>query len=136
MEQSNQRHFFRIPLDPKPCGKISILKIKEDFIETKNREVCIEDISAGGVRFITDLDFPLVDDVVYSFEFELLDQVFVICGKLVRREEVDIEVYEYGLRFLHFEKDTTTLVRTLNDFAVRQRRRQRTSESEAIIAAD
>ena len=58
-----RRDFYRINLPVKMCGKIATLIADEEIGNNKAKKICIIDISAGGFKFRTDLDFPIYGEV-------------------------------------------------------------------------
>ena len=77
-------------------------------------KVLIEDISEGGLRFVSNLKLPIRGDVVYQFKTELLDESITLNGNIVWKEEINEDLVEYGVKF-NIEKDEQAALSTLLD---------------------
>ena len=104
-----RRDFYRINLPVKMCGKIAILRADERVVNNKAKKICIIDISAGGFKFRTDLDFP-IDGEVYKLGFSLYDEEYEIEGKIKWKNRYKHIAYDYGVEFTPSEKERDALV--------------------------
>lgn len=118
----NNREFFRIQLKNALCSDLMVVKVKDKHVKTGKAKVLIDDISAGGLRFISDLKFPPNSNVILQFETEILGKVLLLYGYIVRNQEVEKGIYGYGLKFVHDQKKCDFLIKLLNELAITLRR--------------
>ena len=68
----NRRDFFRINFK-KPLGAdMSIFKIGGKKVSLGYAEVVVFDISAGGLRFLSEMKLPVKSDVVFEYGLEFV----------------------------------------------------------------
>lgn len=63
----------------------------------------IEDTSLGGIRFLSSLHLPVVSELNYKFEFEMMGKSFNPFGKLVYKKEEKQNIYSYSVSFDIYE---------------------------------
>lgn len=111
---NNRRDFFRIKFK-KPLGAdMSIFKIGGKKVSLGYTEVVVFDISAGGLRFLSDIKLPVKSDIVLVFETEILDEELNLYGNVVWMKHYEDEIFEYGLEFVFDEKHRETMLQLLN----------------------
>lgn len=49
----NKRGFYRLESKRPFCANMEIIWIRNNAIQTGNAQVCIDDIAAGGLRFVS-----------------------------------------------------------------------------------
>ncbi|MGO0063656.1 PilZ domain-containing protein [Brevibacillus fluminis] len=104
----NKRGFYR--LEPKRpfCANMEIIRIRKNVIQTGNAQVCIDDIAAGGLRFVSDLRMIVEEEIVLQFELTMLNQQLKLQGNIVRKVELPDGLFEYGVKFA---MDETTIAK-------------------------
>ncbi|GEN32875.1 MULTISPECIES: PilZ domain-containing protein [Aneurinibacillus] len=123
MEEQNRRQFFRLPLPHPLSSDVTIIRIKENAIETGKAQVLIEDISPGGLRFVSDVRLPATPQVILEFETEIMNKTLQLPGYIVRKILRDQQgIYEYGVKFTLDEGTYTELIPLLQLLAIRLRR--------------
>jgi diguanylate cyclase (GGDEF)-like protein/PAS domain S-box-containing protein len=111
---NNRRDFFRIKFK-KPLGAdMSIFKVGGKKVNLGSTEVVVFDISAGGLRFLSDIKLPVKSDIVLVFETEILDEVLNLYGNVVWMRHYEEAIFEYGLEFVFDEKYRETMLQLLN----------------------
>jgi hypothetical protein len=114
-----KRQYFRVELDPPLCSDMTIVMIKGKSLEVGSAEVLIVDIGPGGLRFQTCLRLPAHPEIVLQFETEVLSQRVEMYGNVVRNNECDEGIYEYGVKFTMDEEKHIEIARIFNRLAIR-----------------
>lgn len=95
-----KRKFFRVFCNNPLCTEIVIVTVKGKSVKTNACSVCVKDIGIGGLRFLTRLNLPLGENIVYQFKIFILNKYYYIHGNIVwKREEENGELC-YGVNFL------------------------------------
>jgi c-di-GMP-binding flagellar brake protein YcgR len=109
------RHQFRIPL----CAGLRIAEIGGKRVETGKTLVCVQDVGAGGIRFQSNLQLPVRNDVIFAFTLTMLDKTIELQGTLAWDRKLENNCYEYGLRFCYLSKDKQReLISIVNKVAI------------------
>ncbi|WP_027416147.1 PilZ domain-containing protein [Aneurinibacillus terranovensis] len=121
-EEEEKRNFFRQQF-PEPLeANAQIVRIREKEVETNILTALILDMSAGGLRFRTHLSFPVTPLVLFNFDIKVLDRIVTVCGSIVRKEEIEKDMFEYGLQFSIDEHKREEITQLLNRLSIRRRR--------------
>lgn len=122
----NKREFFRHPFSIPVCAEMRISSIGGKLVETKKTLICVKDIGAGGLRFETNLQLPVRNDVVLTFYVVLKGVQVQLEGTLVRAEPKgeDVESYfQYGSLFqFSNEEKRQELMALVNQLALAKRK--------------
>lgn len=121
MNEQNRREYFRLEFNQSLCSNVEIVQIKGKTIQTSSTNACIKDVGPGGLCFISDLKLPVTNDVILEFGFTLLDQKIKLIGMIVRRKELEDELFEYGVQFTIFEDMKNILTKQINLLTTRLR---------------
>jgi hypothetical protein len=103
---------------------MTIVLIKGQTMQTGSTAVLIEDLGAGGLRFLSHLKMPASDQLVLQFETELLGKKLSMYGHVVRCVPWDTDFYEYAVRFTMDESQHMEINRLVNLVAIRSRNRR------------
>lgn len=122
MAGQNRRQFFRLPLPHPLSSNVTIIQIKNNAIETGKAKVLIEDISPGGLRFISNVKLPATPQVILEFETEILNNNLQLPGYIVRKVPRDKDMYEYGVKFTLENNVHAKLISLLQLLSIRLRR--------------
>lgn len=124
IQTENRREFFRHQFNIPLCANMKIAEIQGRAVDTKYSHVCIRDIGAGGLRFQSNLQMPIRDDVVFSFRMMIEGKSVELRGILVRSEPMPNDSFEYGLKFYFFNEETQQdLVSLINKVSIASRRK-------------
>ena len=118
----NRRNYFRIYFDKPLCSTMSISLINKRPVNTGRSKVCIEDISASGLRFVSNFKMPVSSNVIMDFNTKILGQAMQFSGWIVRRDEIKQDIWEYGVRFLAVEKTSSNYLDVLNKLSLKLRK--------------
>lgn len=96
----NRRRFFRVYFYLPLQSKMFIEKVYGKKINTNKTIVKIHDMSAGGLRFSTDLKLPINDDIQYGFHMKVEGIDIELSGKIVWSNMLKPKHFEYGVEFV------------------------------------
>ena len=96
-------------------GEISIIRIRNLQVHSKGKPVLLLDISPGGLRFQTDLVFPVCEHIILLCKAQLIKNVWVeLEGRIVWRKRSE-NLFEYGFEMIIQEQHRILLIRLLNE---------------------
>ncbi|RYM05907.1 PilZ domain-containing protein [Sporolactobacillus sp. THM7-7] len=107
-----KREHHRIQMNREACT-IRIIDFGEQCLKRLNNRTfngAIIDISLGGLKFSSDIDFPIKDDVLIELSFQVAERKLRLKGTIVRKEmKRRLATIFYGVQFRHLtskeEKD-------------------------------
>lgn len=105
MESRGIRNFFRIECKTPICSQISIVKFNNKMVTTGTGNICVENISSGGLKFLYVLNLPVSDIIVIEFKVIIENVATAFYGNIVRKEEIDSNLYRYGVQFINKADD-------------------------------
>ncbi len=115
----NRRQYFRV-VPPHPIvGTMTVASIRGRLLHIGYSEVLIHDIGPGGLRFLSNLRFASVSEVVLRFKVCLLNGYFECDGTIVWSDEMAGGVFQYGIQFVITEANRERLIQDLNELALR-----------------
>jgi diguanylate cyclase (GGDEF)-like protein/PAS domain S-box-containing protein len=117
----NRRHYFRIDLKHCLLAEMTITMFKGRSVRLGSTEVLVRNIGPGGLRFMVGVKLPVNSDIVLMFKTQIVNQMYVLYGVVVWYNELDNDIYEYGIQFQMKEKEQDELVNALNLLAIKQR---------------
>ncbi|GED60919.1 PilZ domain-containing protein [Brevibacillus formosus] len=126
--EGHQREFFRLRLEYALCADMTIVLVKGKTMEIGSTQVLIEDIGAGGLRFLSHLKMPANDQLVLQFATELCGQALKMYGHVVRTIPWETDYYEYAVRFTMEEEQHLEINRLVNRLAIRYRQKRTATE--------
>lgn len=97
--ESEKRGYLRFQCPSPLCAKLILKKINNKLVNAEGDTVCVEDIGQGGLRFLSHIEYPAIKDMMFEFQMIILDQKLFLKGYIVRKQEVEKGIYEYGVRF-------------------------------------
>ncbi|GEN36527.1 MULTISPECIES: PilZ domain-containing protein [Aneurinibacillus] len=136
MIDQNKRQHFRQTFQKPLCANMTIVRIKDNEIDTRSTKTCILDIGPGGLRFMTNLKLPVNPYVVLEFQTRILDRTLSFHGYIVRKVEGTNEFHEYGVKFVLDETEQMELATLLNAMAIRLRRHSQTTSCQFCTKDD
>ncbi|SHI62675.1 PilZ domain-containing protein [Geosporobacter subterraneus DSM 17957] len=115
----NKREYFRLDLKPPLCASMRIVLIDGQPKKTGSTSVCIEDIGAGGLRFISHLKFPESRRIILEFDSRICGQYYKFWGSVVRAEKKEEGIWEYAIAFYVDEPTRSKYITLFNQLAVK-----------------
>ncbi|KPU44716.1 PilZ domain protein [Oxobacter pfennigii] len=132
-ENNNRREYFRVTFPKSLCAKMSVFKIGNNVISSGSSNVCIGDMSAGGLKFFSNINLPANSNVILEFTIAMLNEIIVLRGYVVRKIEEANGIREYGIKFSIDEDERAVLVNVLNKLSISIRRNISLGNSEFCL---
>ena len=98
-KQSKRKH-DRINFPYPLAADMTLVSIAGRSMQLGKSNVLIEDMSIGGLRYLSTLKLPVRGDVLFQFETEILDKTIKLNGSIVWKEEINEDLTEYGIKFI------------------------------------
>lgn len=117
-----RRKFFRVRFDVHLVADMTIVEVKGRKVSVGKTKVLVKNMGPGGLCFISDIKLPVERDLVLSFSTELMGNTLVLLGYTVWSNELQDNLYEYGIEFIIDENTRTELTRVLNQVQIRMRK--------------
>ncbi|MFJ8064732.1 EAL domain-containing protein [Psychrobacillus sp. NPDC096426] len=111
-KRKNYRLNFPYPLE----ADMKLESIAGQNVELRKTKVLIEDISIGGLRYVSTLKLPVRGDILFKFKTEILGKSITLYGSIVWKEEINEELVEYGIKFIIGKGEQTSLSSLINTF--------------------
>lgn len=105
------RKNFRVKCKEPVCTQISIVKVNNKKVSTGTGKICMKDIGAGGLKFLSGLNIPVNPNMIIEFKIKVVDSVSTFYGYIVRKEEVDEGIYSYGVKFINENSENEEKIR-------------------------
>jgi hypothetical protein len=123
------------PIEKRNSYRINLSKIESTFslmdfgndslgkLKNRNFNGVIEDLSIGGLKFLTSFEFPVKYNIIIKINFTFYGEVFDLKGKIMRREDhIKGKSISYGVQFVDLTvKDITRLNLAINNYQVENR---------------
>ena len=116
VNQKNRRNYFRIDFKFPLKGTVRLIEMHGKNVESGKTNILIENIGLGGLRFLSNLKFPMHREIVLEFETRILDEHVKLNGYVVWNREVKTGIYQYGIEFIINENERP--VKLLNKLAL------------------
>ncbi|MBX9974399.1 EAL domain-containing protein [Cytobacillus firmus] len=101
---------FPYPLE----AEMTILELNGKPVEMGSTNILIEDMSAGGVKFVSKMKLPVRKDIILLIETKLLGEVLSFTGTIVRKDEISDALTNYGFQFIIEEGPRAELAEMLD----------------------
>ena len=75
-------------------------------------------MSVGGLRFVSNLNLPVREDIIFQFKIELLGRSISMLGRVIWKEEMNEELLEYGVNFMIDQNEQTKINTLLSSYHV------------------
>jgi len=114
-----RREFFRLAFHQLLKADLTILKIKEKKMNVGNTKILIKNIGPGGLCFNSNIKFPVERGFTLQFVTTLLGKRIQAYGSLVWSEELEDNLYEYGVKFSIDENEREKLMKVLYEIQIK-----------------
>jgi c-di-GMP-binding flagellar brake protein YcgR len=121
----NLRENFRVNLDDVPCF-VEFLDVENESLTPKYFNGVLKNISVGGVKVVGEFEYPIVDEIIIKVRFSLKDSMFILKGRIVRKELYpERDKFGYGVQFTNlFDEDRELLYQILNRIMAERRKKR------------
>lgn len=113
----NRRKYYRLKFDIPLCADMTVTKFKNKDIKLGTSKVLVEDISLGGLRYLSNINLPIQEDLVLLFTTTILGNQYHLTGRNVWKLEVN-GLYQYGFEFNLTETERDKLAPTINQLTL------------------
>jgi len=107
------RKYLRIKPESPVYADITIVRISGNEVSAGKARVRLTDLSPGGLRFVSQLSFPVDNRVIIEFSFTVLGYSFKLCGHIIHKTGIEVNEYEYGLCFSESDDNLKTCLKKL-----------------------
>ncbi|MBM7607791.1 diguanylate cyclase (GGDEF)-like protein/PAS domain S-box-containing protein [Lysinibacillus composti] len=114
----DRREFYRVDLLFPLSSDMTLTSFQGKNVNLGKTEVVIENISAGGLRFLSTIQLPVRPDIIYQFETTILEKQITMNGHVVWKQEVKDGFFQYGVQFIITEKERDELIKILNQLTL------------------
>ncbi|WP_078378835.1 EAL domain-containing protein [Sutcliffiella halmapala] len=115
---TDRRQFFRIDFPHQLRGELTIKQIKGKDVQLGKAGIVVENIGVGGLRFISNIQFPVRPDLIISIQTTILGETRSNLGKIVWKDEGPDAFYYYGVEFIVTDNERAELTGILNRVAI------------------
>lgn len=122
MPLEERREYFRLKFYQLLKADLRILKIRDKKMNVGNTKILIKDIGPGGLRFVSNIKFPLEREFTLEFETTLLNKPIKTYGSPVWLEETEDNFYQYGVKFSIDEEDREELMKILYEIQINKKK--------------
>ncbi|MDG5786715.1 EAL domain-containing protein [Evansella sp. AB-P1] len=117
LEEKDRRAYSRIEFSAPLKGHMTIQSIGEKKVNIGNTKILIENISAGGLRFMSDIQLPVRRNIKIKIGVQLVDEYVEQLARIVWRNEEDNGMKQYGIEFLIDDEEREHLQQKLSILA-------------------
>ena len=118
IQMEDRREFYRIDLLFPLSSDMTLTSFQGKPVNLGKTEVVVENISAGGLRFLSTMQLPVRPDVIYQFETTIMEKSIIMNGHVVWKQEVKDGFFQYGVKFIITEKERDELIKILNQLTL------------------
>lgn len=79
---------------------MTILELNSKPVKMGSTKILIEDMSAGGVKFVSKMKLPVRKDIILLIETKLSGEDLSYTGTIVRKAEISDALTIYGFQFI------------------------------------
>ena len=99
---------------PKPMiGEMTITKIKDQYVNMGYSKILIQNISKGGLAFLSQINLPLNEEITLKFTIRISEHTLTLLGLIAWKKEEN-SIYRYGVKFLPPKKELEYLILLLS----------------------
>lgn len=113
-----RRKYYRFVFSHYLPVKMYVTEVNKRKVNIGSVDVLVENISLGGIRFLTTLRLPVSPNIKLKFKFTILNINFDIDGTLVYKNEEKAEVFSYGISFQMNEGTRDKLAKIINRLTI------------------
>jgi hypothetical protein len=120
MQRKYKRKYFRIKPENELYSEITIVRLNSRKITAGSAYVRVINISPGGLKFMSGLDFPAETDMVLKFKIELSGYSVSPEGYIIHKSKVNDNNFEYGVCFINVDNSMRYLLVKLFNMVMSQ----------------
>ncbi|HLS06708.1 MAG TPA: EAL domain-containing protein, partial [Bacillota bacterium] len=116
--EEERRKYYRFAFPFHLPAKMHITEVNQRKVNIGYATILVENLSLGGIRFLSTFRLPVVSNMKLKFEFELMEEHFNLPGFLVYRNEERTDIFSYGVTFHMTEGERDKLAEIVNRMAI------------------
>ncbi len=116
--KQSKRKYYRIQFPTPLEADMEIVSIGGNNVQLGKSIVLIEDMSIGGLRYVSKLNLPVREDMIFQFKTEILGKTITVLGTIVWKEEINEELLEYGIKLIVGQNEKMKLDTLLSSFSI------------------
>lgn len=129
----NMRRYFRFEFFPNHVvAKMYITKTEDKQVNIGYAFILLENISIGGIRFLSNFKIPVVSALKLRFEFKMMGEWFNLDGKLVYQNKEADDLYAYGVSFNISEGEQHRLAKVINQMTVLRKLNEKIPDTDFV----
>ncbi|WP_413359116.1 EAL domain-containing protein [Robertmurraya sp. 2P01SA] len=109
----NRRKYYRISLDTPLTAEMTIVKFKNKEVKLGSSRALIENLSLGGLKYLSNINLPIQKDMVIMISTQILGMEVKFFGRNVWKLEEN-GFHEYGFEFILHEVERDRLAPLFN----------------------
>lgn len=120
--ENERRKYFRFEFPYHILAQTTLTKVGKKEIDIGYTPILIENISLGGIRFLSTLRIPVISNLKLEFDFKIMDESFKLQGTIIYRNEEKREIYSYGASLTITEAKRDKLAYIINQMTIRRKK--------------
>nr|WP_309100331.1 EAL domain-containing protein [Fredinandcohnia onubensis] len=117
----NRRKYYRVNFPFSLNTQMTIVSFNGRAVSLGSTDVMVSDVGLGGLRFLSNLKLKPHNEILYNFKSTLFETEIILTGTIVRFEEKEQEIFEYGVEFQISESDRDNLALLLNKITLQMK---------------
>ncbi|MGO4108084.1 EAL domain-containing protein [Paenibacillus sp. YAF4_2] len=113
----NRRQYYRVSFHYPLSALMTVIEINGKSIELGKTEIVIENIGAGGLRFLSSIQLAVHPGILLELETQIIHKTIRLYGKVVWLKELESGIFQYGVEFQINEHERSSLTRTLHELS-------------------
>nr|WP_106782342.1 EAL domain-containing protein [Lysinibacillus timonensis] len=128
-----KREFFRFHFPHLVLGNMTIIEVNQRRVQVGATPILLENISLGGIKFLSNLKLPINSNMKFKFDFQLINQTFEIEGTLKWITDEFGNIFSYGVSFHVDRVLEDTLAPIINRMSALNKINKRIPDTEFIF---
>lgn len=122
ISREERRKYFRIQFYQLLEASITIKEIQGKKVNVGDTKVLVKNIGPGGLCFLSNIKMPIKKHFIIQCSTQLIGEEIQVCGHLVWAEELEPNIYEYGVEFIIDENERGNLIKILNQVQIKMKK--------------
>ena len=118
---TERRKYFRMTLPALLEAYMTIIEVGGQTKKLGNTKIIIQNIGPGGLRFLSNIRFPIQRDMILRFGIRLMGKDINVYGYPLWEDKVRENVNAYGIMYTINENERAVLTQILNQYQIRLR---------------
>jgi len=120
-ENTIKRKYYRYEFTNFLLGDMEVIEINSKRVNAGAANVLIQNVSIGGLKFLSPLRLPVYSSIKFQFSFQLMGECYDLAGMIVNMNEEAAGIYGYGVAFDIAESEKDRIAHAINKMTVLKR---------------